>query len=97
VMDIPNISDARVTIKSSRNGHTVEESPMPVQNTLHLKGRPRVLVQDHGGRPSSAPSFAVPRLLPVEGLRAYLALWVLGCHVLCYRAICRMYAKTCPS
>ena len=64
------------------NGHTVEEQPMPVQDTLHLKGRPRVLVQDHGGRPSSAPSFAVSRLLPVEGLRAYLALWVLVCHAL---------------
>ena len=64
------------------NGHTVEESPMPVQDTLHLKGRSRVLVQDHGVRPSSAPCFAVPRLLPVEGLRAYLALWVLVCHVM---------------
>ena len=81
-MDTRKISDARVTIKSSMNGHTVEESPMPGQDTLHLKGRPRVLVQDHGGCPSSAPSFAVPRLLPVEGLRAYLALWVLGCHAL---------------
>ena len=64
------------------NGHTVEESPMPVQDTLHLKGRPLVLLQDPGGHSSSAPSFAVARLLPVEGLRAYLALWVLACHAL---------------
>ena len=82
MMDTRNISDARVTVKSAMNGHTVEQQPLPKLDTPQLQGHPRRPVQDHGGRSSSAPSAAVSRLLPIEGLRAYLALWVLTDHVL---------------
>ena len=82
MMDTRNMSDARVSIKSAMNGHTVEAQPLPNLDTSQLQGRPRGPVQDEGGRSSSAPSAAVSRLLPVEGLRAYLALWVLGSHAL---------------
>jgi peptidoglycan/LPS O-acetylase OafA/YrhL len=64
------------------NGNTVEERAMADQETFELKGRPRLLAQDQGSRSSGAPSSAVPRLLPVEGLRAYLALWVLATHAM---------------
>lgn len=81
-MDTRNISDARVTIKSSMNGHTVEERLMPNQDARHLKGHPSMFAQNMGGRPSDAPATAVVRLLPIEGLRGYLALWVVVCHAL---------------
>src|SRR4029077_17102692 len=82
VMDTRNMSDARVSIKSTMNGHTVEAQPLPNLDPSQLQGRPRGPVQDEGGRSSRAPSAAVSLLLPVEGLRAYLALWVLGSHAL---------------
>lgn len=40
------------------------------------------LIQDLGEHCSAEPSSAVSRLLPIEGLRAYLALWVLIDHAL---------------
>ena len=55
---------------------------MPDQDTLQLKGDPRVLAREHGDYSSGASPSAVSRLPLVEGLRAYLALWVLVCHVL---------------
>ena len=46
------------------------------------KWHPVGLIQDLDGRSSAEPSSAVSRVLPIEGLRAYLALWVLVDHVL---------------
>jgi peptidoglycan/LPS O-acetylase OafA/YrhL len=80
-MDTREISDTRVTIKSSMNGHTVEEQPLRNLDTPHLQGHPRGPIPDQGGHASSASSTAVARLLPIEGLRAYLALWILAGHV----------------
>ena len=82
MMDTREMSDARMSVECSRNGNTVEERPMLNQDTLQLKGRPCVPAHNHGGPSSGAPSSAVSRLLPVEGLRAYLALWVLVSHAL---------------
>ena len=81
-MDTREFSAAHVNGESSMNGNAVEQRPMPDQDTLQLKERPPVLVQDHGGRSSGAPSTKLSRLLPVEGLRAYLALWVLVSHAM---------------
>jgi peptidoglycan/LPS O-acetylase OafA/YrhL len=81
-MDTREFSDTSVSNKSSINGNSVKERPLPGLDTPQLKGHPRGLVQDHGDRSSGAPSSAVSRLLPVEGLRAYLALWVVVDHVL---------------
>jgi hypothetical protein len=94
VMDTRNMSDARVTIKSAMNSHTVEEQPLPDLDSPQLQGHPRRLVRDQGGAPSSA----VSRLLPIEGLRAYLALWVVVCHAL-WASGYEMEAltETCPS
>jgi peptidoglycan/LPS O-acetylase OafA/YrhL len=64
------------------NGHKIEERPMTVQEPLQVKRLPCRLLQVHGGRSSGGPSAAVVRLLPIEGLRAYLALWVVFCHAL---------------
>jgi peptidoglycan/LPS O-acetylase OafA/YrhL len=55
---------------------------VPHLDPLQLKEQPRGLVQAHSNPSSGAPSAAVSRLLPIEGLRAYLALWVVVCHAL---------------
>src|SRR4029077_6153626 len=80
-MDTRNLSDARVTIKSSTNGHTVEEQRLPNLDTRQLQGHSSMNAQNQGGSTSNAPAVAVSRLLPIEGLRAYLALWILAAHV----------------
>lgn len=82
-MDSPEMLAARVSVESSMNGNTVDARPMPNQDTLQLKSRPGLSLQDHDDRSSGVPSSALPRLLPVEGLRAYLALLGGGlpCHV----------------
>jgi len=81
-MDIREVSDARVSAESSTNGHSVKERPLPDQDSPQLKGHPRGFVQDEDGQSSGGPSSMVSRLLPVEGFRAYLALWVLVGHAL---------------
>lgn len=81
-MDTLEISNARARVESAMNGNIVKERPLPDQETSQLLRRPRVLVPDQGGRSSGAPSSAPPRLLPIEGLRAYLALWVLAANAL---------------
>ena len=81
-MDTREISDMRVSAEFLINGNSVKEQPLPDLDTPQLQGHPRGPLQDQGGRSSSAPSPAVSRLLPIEGLRAYLALWVLTDHVL---------------
>ena len=55
---------------------------VPHSDTPQLKASPRGHVGTHSDPPSGAPSAAVSRLLPIEGLRAYLALWVVVCHAL---------------
>ena len=58
---------------------------LPLISDLDIRQRrwhPVGLIQDLDGRSSAEPSPAVSRLLPIEGLRAYLALWVLVDHVL---------------
>ena len=58
---------------------------LPLISDLDIRQRrwhPVGLIQDLDGRFSAEPSPAVSRLLPIEGLRAYLALWVLVDHVL---------------
>ncbi len=82
MMDSREILAARVSVESSMNGNTVDARPMPNQDTLQLKGSPGLSLQNHDDRSSGVPSSAAPRLLPVEGLRAYLALWVVVCHVM---------------
>ena len=81
-MDTRVISDARVSVESSMNGNIVKEQPLSDLDTPQSPGHPRGLVQDQGGRASSVPSAVISRLLPIEGLRAYLALWVVVCHAL---------------
>ena len=76
-MDTRESLDARVSVESSTNGNIVTERSLPDQDTLQQMGRPSEVVQDQGDRSSGGPSFTLSRLLPVEGLRAYLALWVL--------------------
>ena len=96
-MDSREILAARVSVESSMNGNTVDARPMPNQNTLQLKGRPGLSLQNHGGRSSGVPSSAPPRLLPVEGLRAYLALWVVVCLSCGCRAMRWQSSQACPS
>ena len=43
---------------------------------------PRTFIADGGFGSSGQTGSALHRLMPIEGLRAYLALWVLGGHVL---------------
>ena len=76
------ISDECVSVESSMNGNIVKEQPLSDLDTPQSQGHPRGLVQDQGGRASSVPSAVISRLLPIEGLRAYLALWVVVCHAL---------------
>jgi len=90
--------DARVSVESSTNGNIVKERSLPDQDTLQLMGRPRVVVQDQGDRSSDGPSSTLSRLLPVEGLRTYLALWVLVCAMPCGRRTTRRKrSQACPS
>jgi hypothetical protein len=89
--------DPHVSVESSTNGNIVKERPLPDQGTLQLMGRPRVVVQDQGDRSSGRPSSTVSRLLPVEGLRAYLALWVLVAMPCGHRAMRRKRSQACPS
>lgn len=81
-MNTREVSDMRVSVESSMNGAIVKEQPLPELDTLQLQGHLCRPVQDQGGRSSIAPSNAVSRLLPIEGLRAYLAMWVVVCHTL---------------
>jgi peptidoglycan/LPS O-acetylase OafA/YrhL len=81
-MDTREVSGTRVSAESLITGNSGRKGSLPDLDTPQLKGHPRGPVQDQGGRSSSAPSAAVSRLLPIEGLRAYLALWVLTDHVL---------------
>ena len=60
----------------------VEERAMSDQDTLRRKGDPRVLAREHSDYSLGASPSAVSRLPSVEGLRAYLALWVLVCHAM---------------
>ena len=56
-----------------------------LRSNLEIRQRmwhPVGLIQDLDGRCSAEPSSTVVRLPPIEGLRAYLALWVLVAHVL---------------
>ena len=55
---------------------------VPHLDALEQKAQLRGLVQTHSDPSLGAPSVAVSRLLPIEGLRAYLALWVVVCHAL---------------
>ena len=48
----------------------------------NIDSQPVDVIHNRDGRPSAEHSSALSRLLPVEGLRAYLALWVLIAHVL---------------
>jgi hypothetical protein len=71
-MDTRESLDARVSVEPSTNGNIVKERSLPDQDTLQLMRRPRMVVQDQGDRSSGGPSSTLSRLLPVEGLRAYL-------------------------
>lgn len=55
---------------------------MSDQDTLQLKGDPRVLAREHSDYSLGASPSVVSRLPSVEGLRGYLALWVLTSHAL---------------
>ena len=81
-MDTREISDARVSVESSMNTRVVRERPTSDQDTPQLKGQPHGSVQTSSSRSSNGSPSMVSRLLPVEGLRAYLALWVLIDHAL---------------
>lgn len=55
---------------------------MTVQEAARVKSSSPGLVQAHASSSFGESSSAMVRLLPVEGLRAYLALWVVVCHAM---------------
>lgn len=81
-MDTQEIFDTRVSEETSKSGNIVRERPLPDQYIPERKGSLRGLVQDRGGHSSAEQSCTVSRLPTIEGLRAYLALWVLVSHVM---------------
>lgn len=81
-MNARDNSHEQVSAEFMTNRNSVKERPQPIRDIVQHKEHPRVLVQNHGDRSPETPPFTMSRLLPVEGLRAYLALWVLAGHAL---------------
>jgi hypothetical protein len=69
--------DARVSVESSTNGNIRNRAVTAGPGHPSMDGASREVVQDQGDRSSGGPSSTLSRFLPIEGLRAYLALWVL--------------------
>ena len=56
------------------------QPPPPAQSILQPKASQQSLSNGQGFSVPGPTDSALPRLIPLEGLRAYLALWVLFCH-----------------
>ena len=71
-----------MNVEPSMNNNIEAVQPVRALDTHHPNAYPRTFIAGEGFSSSGHTDSALHRLMPLEGLRAYLALWVLAGHAL---------------